>query len=184
MDRVSDSGAIRSGPVPQLKHRVPTGLSRCLSRARPSRCRRDGQPSAVPGKCAPWRRDQRRSRPSAPRSKTDGPTLVDRGARRFVGAPGSVVPLDGLPRRIVMQALRLRQRRNLAQPPRMLAWLRAERVVMGVCGLPDLWEACIFRVARCTRGSERGWNPLAGAHHAARSVSSVIPVSFTAPAAA
>ena len=170
MNRVSDSGAIRSGLVPQLKHRAPPqGFPVVLSRAVRSPWRRDGQPSAVPGKCAPWR-DVTGAAPALRRGRKPTGRPVAGAARRFVGAPGSIVSPSGRPSRTVMQALRLRQRRNLAQPPRTLAWLRAERVAMGVCGLPDLWEACIFRVARCTRGSERGWNPLAGAHHAARSV--------------
>src|SRR4029077_20555594 len=169
MDRVSASGAIRSGLVPQLKHRAP-------HRAFPLFVVGGPKPVAprwaTLGSAWKMRAGEGRARPRPrppPSSKIDGPTRGRRcppvcgGARQYRLPPADA--LAGL-----MQALRLRERRNLAQPPRTLAWLRAERVAMGVCGLPDLWEACIFRVARCTRGSERGWNPFAGAHHTARSV--------------
>jgi hypothetical protein len=134
---------------------LPTGLSHCRGQGG-APCRRDGQPSAVPGKYARCRRaDPWTALPAGLRGTGQcrlpgrGPSSPDHDASASTSAAaklGAAAAIAPVTRRRAARVGRLRQR------------------------LPDLWEACIFRVARCTRGSERGWNPLAGAHHAARSV--------------
>jgi hypothetical protein len=168
MDRVSDSGAIRSGLVPQLKHRAPhRAFPSFLARRAP--CRRDGQPSALPWKMRAVKDgDQRRSRRPRRSRKPTGfcrGMTADRALRppvcwdteRSVACPG------GPSEPTVMQAFRPRQRGTWrSRRGRTTSGSRwAFAGPLGSMYLPR---------REMTRGSERGWKPLAGPNHAARSV--------------
>jgi hypothetical protein len=117
MDRVSDSGAIRSGLVPQLKHRAP-------HRAFP---RHSGTAEAVPPRWATlgsaWKMPAVKGRrtsalqPSAPRSKADGPSRGRQRCPGFCSGGQCRLPRRDPPNRTVMQALRLRQPRTSGAAP-------------------------------------------------------------------
>jgi hypothetical protein len=128
---------------------LPTGLPRHLE-ARRIPCRRDGQPSALPGKCAQGR-DQRRSGRDMTADRGRRPPVCK--AHRSALQP----PLADVGSQTVMQ--------SLARP-------RNERVAMGVCG--GVCRTSGKHVSSALRDA-RAAQSAAGTHwqepnHAARSV--------------
>jgi hypothetical protein len=158
--------AIRARFVRDSFHSLSTGLPTGLPP--PSWTRMDPVPLRRATLGTAWKmravkgRDERRPRPRAEVERSTGPTRGQHSSCRDITAERADRPpaCRGSGRIAAWPG-------GYSGPDRdamaRVAARRAGRSGLVRQRLPDLREACIFRVARCTRGLECGWNPLAGA---------------------
>jgi hypothetical protein len=132
-----------------LPRHLAAGRSRAAAMGNPRHCLENARGEGTgPAPLSPPRRGRKSTRPTRGQHCSCRDMMADRahrppvcrGTERTAACPG-----------------------GRSEPDRSRGAQRAGRDGRVRRRLPDLWEACIFRVARCTRGSERGWNPLAGA---------------------